>query len=198
MMPVGPSGFKSLPGRRLPLVFGDDELEGSVGLGEARDLHIDEAGRFSSRDYNSIRDLGAFLWRDDPDAAIRPDRGPQRFQLLEVARGIGEVENQVGVFRGLAGELGRPLPQIAEEILVLNADDGDRLARFYARLVQQRFGVVDLLGPRRGGLAQLETSGASWPLDREHTCFGCCRLDLLERDLQAKITFEAQVVRLEL
>src|SRR5262245_55150400 len=51
----------------------DDELLGRVRVGEADDLHVDEAGLLAGVHHLALGDFGAAFPADDPDGAVSFD-----------------------------------------------------------------------------------------------------------------------------
>src|SRR5262249_47277824 len=108
----------------------------------------------------------------------------------EVLLGLRREEELLALL--VVGQKGRDLGLKA---FVERADEGH--ARLEAELVGAALRLRDLLGPRGGLRAEIERSAALRERDDEHAPLRLDPADVGERDLEALVAAEQEVVRLE-
>src|SRR6202521_2748167 len=117
-----------------------DQAHRALGFGEARDLVVDKACREPGRDDVGVLDRrAAALGAHDPDRTVRLDPLLDVLQPLQVRRVTRAHEYEIyGCARPATDDVGRPLLEERDEVLVVEVDDSDLRTRLDAELVEQR------------------------------------------------------------
>src|SRR5437667_6148603 len=181
-----------------PLLHRDHHLERAQRIGEARDLHVDQA-RVRAGPAGVVLAEGLLALRpDDPDRAAGLDGAAERLQLCDVPGGRHLDEDEIGVFGCAAfGHVMCAGAKLLLELLVVDAEERDPHPRLHAELVEEASRVADLLRPLLRVGAEVEGRLAAREADPHGSAPHLQRLHVAEGDPQPELPPEEERLLLE-
>src|ERR1700686_2344508 len=123
-----------------PVTQAKYEAHRAQGVGKAGDLVVDQSSGEPGCDDVGVLDRRAYaLDANDPDRTVRLDPLLDVLQPLQVRRVTRAHEYEIyGCARPATDDVGRPLLEERDEVLVVEVDDGDLRTRLDAELAGQR------------------------------------------------------------
>jgi WD40 repeat protein len=182
----------------LPLRLRDREPVRGVGVGEPRDLRVDEPGGSTGREHLRLGRLAAALRGDDPERPGRGEEAPEHPDAAEMGGRIRPEEDEIrALLRVVDGDEHGAARELLAERGVVEPQHRDPGAGLDAEPVEERARVADSLRPALGLVAELEHRPPLRERHRQPAVVRLGRADVADRDDEAEVAAEDELIGLE-